>query len=498
MRLLFIDIDTLRPDHLSCYGYPRTTSPCIDEVARDGIRFDQMHVSDSPCLPSRSALVTCRFGFSNGVINHGGERAEPYPGGASRPRRSRLATESWPSVLQATGMWCASISTFGERHSAFHWYSGFNEVHNLGTDGMETADQVARVAIEWLTRNGAGDSWFLHVHFWDPHTPYRTPAEYGNPLAGQPPPGWIDQEIIDHHRRLAGPHSAQEVTGWGLAPRVEKFPRQPHEIVTTEDARRMFDGYDVGVHYVDRHVGRLLETIETLGIRDETAILVSSDHGENLGELGIYCDHQTADQLTHRVPLILCWPGIRGGRVDRELRYQFDAAATVAELVGAHLPADWDGHSFAGELTRGLSSPGRDHLVLSAAAWATQRSVRFDRWLCIRTYHDAFHDFPGTMLFDIEADPTESRDVAEEHPQIVAQANQLLADWETSRLAKSTDAVDPISTVLAEGGGYYTRGRLVGYLERLRQTGREDKARLIEAKHADRLDRVSRLSRSSR
>ena len=80
MRVLYLDIDTLRPDHLGCYGYHRNTSPNIDRLASEGVRFDNCYVSDSPCLPSRAALYTGQCGIRNGAINHGGaERMIVYP-----------------------------------------------------------------------------------------------------------------------------------------------------------------------------------------------------------------------------------------------------------------------------------------------------------------------------------------------------------------------------------------------------------------------------------
>lgn len=79
MRLLHIDIDTLRPDHLGCYGYHRNTSPNIDAVAARGVRFEQVYASDTPCLPSRSALTTGQFGIRNGIVGHGGSAAELIP-----------------------------------------------------------------------------------------------------------------------------------------------------------------------------------------------------------------------------------------------------------------------------------------------------------------------------------------------------------------------------------------------------------------------------------
>ena len=84
MRLLYLDIDTLRADHLSCYGYHRTTTPNIDALATDGTRFTNVYASDVPCLPSRAALMSGTFGIRNGVVNHGGSGAELRIEGARR------------------------------------------------------------------------------------------------------------------------------------------------------------------------------------------------------------------------------------------------------------------------------------------------------------------------------------------------------------------------------------------------------------------------------
>ena len=145
--------------------------------------------------------------------------------------------------------------------------------------------------------------------------------------------------------------------------------------------------------------------------------------------------------------------------------------ATVLELFGAEVPERWDGRSFAAALSSG-SPAGRDHLVLSHAAWTAQRSVRFDRWLCIRSYFDAFHGYPGVMLFDLEADPHEEHDLAEDHPELVTHALGVMAEWGADALGRSPTGVDPLWTVLHEGGPWHARIDTTWYLERLRTTGR--------------------------
>src|SRR5690349_10077467 len=108
MRILYIDIDSLRPDHLGCYGYHRPTSPNIDRVAAEGVRFTNCHVSDAPCLPSRTSLFSGRFGVRTGVINHGGVAAEPFNSGIHRGFNSELGGTSWMKCLRKLDMHTAT------------------------------------------------------------------------------------------------------------------------------------------------------------------------------------------------------------------------------------------------------------------------------------------------------------------------------------------------------------------------------------------------------
>ena len=295
---------------------------------------------------------------------------------------------------------------------------GFNEVLNLGADGRETADQVAPLAIDWLRRQGRRDHWFLHVHLWDPHTPYRTPLEYGNPFEDQPIPSWITPEVARRHWGLAGPHSAQEVLGFGP---VERFrPLSPPAAAGGIGSRTSGVSSTATTSASATRTttsGAFWRSWPNWGSMDDTAVMVSSDHGENLGELGIYCDHQTADLITHRVPLVLRWPGLASagggpGPALPDRRGRHGGRAARGDSPGQH------GTGRASRPACGADpTAGRDHLVLSCAAWATQRSVRFDQWLCIRTYHDAFHGFPDVMLFDVDADPHEQCDLSRPAPR---------------------------------------------------------------------------------
>lgn len=486
MRIIYFDIDSLRPDHLGCYGYHREPSPNVDRIAAQGVRFANVQAPDAPCLPSRTALWSGRHGIHTGVINHGGVAAEPFIEGPGRGFRSRLGTTSWMHCLRQAGLKTVTVSPFGERHSAWHWYANFNEIYNTGKGGMESADEVSPVAIDWIARNGKAEDWFLHVNLWDPHTPYRAPESFGEPFAGEPLPAWLTDEVRQAHWDGCGPHSAREIPGYtDESPWAGRFPRQPVRADSMEAVRRMFDGYDTGVRYADEHVGRVLNALADQGILDETAIMISADHGENLGELNIYGDHQTADQITTRVPLIVRWPGItdsQAGRVDQGLYYSFDFAATMVDLVDGKVPLVWDGESFARAFREGKPG-GRENLVVSQGAWSCQRSVRWGDYLYIRSYHDGYHAFPDTMLFNVREDPHEQRDLAPSRPELVQEAMRRLDDWYGRMMRTATHAQDPMWTVLQEGGPLHTRGQLPRYLERLRATGREAWAERLAAQH---------------
>lgn len=489
MRLLYIDIDSLRLDHLGCYGYHRRTSPNIDRLAAEGVRFTNVYVSDAPCLPSRTALWSGRTGFHNGVVNHGGVAAQPFMQGPDVGDRANVfTTTGWMGALEKLDMKTATVSPFGQRHAAWHWYAGFNEIYNTGQYGDERADEIVPVALDWLERNGRDEKWFLHVNLWDPHTPFRTPASFGEPFAGERLADWFTEAMWQRAWNGFGPHSPQEPNWlWGKV--NDRFPRQPDLIDSMAAVRQWVDGYDTGIRYVDEWLGKIIARLKRMGIYDETIIVVSADHGENIGELNVWGDHQTADHITCNIPLIIRYPGLdNGGRVDTALHYHFDWAATMIELLGGTVPGNWDGVSFA-EAFREGEEDGRDYIVTSQGAWACQRGVRFaydgDDYLCLRTYHDGFKELEPMMLFNLNDDYHLQHDLAPQKPKVVDRAMSLLESWYTQQMTTSEYNVDPLMTVLREGGPFYTRGQLPRYMERLKATGRTHHAERLASIHPD-------------
>ncbi len=491
MRILYFDCDSLRPDHLGCYGYHRNTSPTIDALAEDGRRFTNYYVSDAPCLPSRTAFLRSRLGIHSGLINHGGLNAEIRQ--RDHRRGTNTATDGYrslPTALRDAGHYTTFISPFPQRHGAWHTVDGFDQWIDTGERGFECADVVYPHARDWLHEHAQEEDWYLHVNFWDPHAPYDTPEEYGYPFEDEPAPDWPDQETLDAQFESYGLHSAREPPVWR-----PDYPRQPDDIGNREKFTRWINGYDTGIRYMDDHIERLLAQLDDAGVREETLVIVSADHGENQGELNVYGNHVTADQYTNRVPLIISGPGIEPG-IDDDFYYHVDLAPTLIDLVDGDIPERWDGRSFLNSITEGNAS-GRDYLVVGQGALSMMRAVRWDDWILIRTYHDGIRELDPVELYDLAADPHETTNLARDKPDIAREGLALLDQWVTERLMEvafdenganpehERAPADPLWEVLHEGGPFQGRtGETwfdkAEYVEELRETGREA--------HADRVD----------
>lgn len=480
MRVLFLDLDTLRPDHLGCYGYKRNTSPNIDSVAKEGVMFENYFCSDAPCLPSRSAMVSGLFGIHNGAIGHGGTAADQKLMGKERNFRSEYDIHSLWSLFRQAGMHTASISPFAERHSAFWFYSGFNEMHNTGRGGMESAERITPVVLDWIETNGKSDNWLLHVNYWDAHTPYRAPAEFGNPFENEPLDTWMTDETIEKHRNDAGPHGAREIAMFDNST-DPKYPRHPGEVENMKDYKGFIDGYDCGVSYMDSHIGKIFDSLKQIGVWDDLAIVITSDHGENLGELNSYGEHATADYPTCKIPMIIKWDGCKKGHIDDCLHYNVDLAPTIAEIFNTKKLNKWDGTSLVPTIFQG-ERQDREYIVLSQCAHVCQRSVIFDDYLYMRTYHDGMHTYEKEMLFNIKNDPYEQHDLSGTNKELCHKGAYYLLEWHDEMMKTVENGIDPMRTVLLEGGPFHARNSVDRYCKYLRKTGREAHAERLEAR----------------
>ena len=163
-----------------------------------------------------------------------------------------------------------------------------------------------------------------------------------------------------------------------------------------------------------------------------------------------------------------------------------DIFATVLELLERKVPDTWDGESFAKALQE-RSDLGRDFLVVSQAAWACQRGVRFGDYLYLNTRHDAFHLWDDELLFDVKSDPHQQHNLSRQKALELSQGRDLLDQWLGDMIVDAARGRDPHDNVMQEGGPYHVRGKLESYLQRLHKTERSHLADRLAEKYASEL-----------
>ena len=475
MRILYIDIDSQRPDHMGCYGYHRDTTPYMDCIAHEGVRFTHAYCSSSPCVPARASFVSGRFGVNHGALTHWG------PGSGFRSPSDGL--HYWQDMplltryLREHNYKTVSFSSFADRHQAFWFYGGWSEVHTPTLKmGNEKADEINALLLPWLQKHGAEDNYFLHVQYWDPHRNYTVGQEWADLFADEPPPNWPDEEAIAAHQTSYGPFTASEL--FPMSPRGKSpVPTMPDQIADLEDFKQLVDGYDGAIRFMDDQIGRVFQTLADLGVLDETAIIISADHGEAMGEQGVYGDHVCAGEVVHNVPMIVRWPGVTPADASYNgLLYNVDLHPTLCELLRLPIPAHWDGDSFTAAV-RGEEWEGRPCLIWDHALYSCQRAVRTPEWLFMRTYHPGLFPFEDEMLYEMKRDPHQTENLVLERGDVTANLDHLMQEWLHENLGYHGSKPDPMQEVIRTGPFKYVG--LEEWVEWLRSEGRNVDAEAI-------------------
>ncbi|MBT5829746.1 MAG: sulfatase [Candidatus Latescibacteria bacterium] len=447
MRIIYFDIDSLRPDHLGCYGYDRPTSPTIDRLAKEGTRFTHYYCSDSPCMPSRHALISGRFGINNGVVTHGGAASKPVVDerlyGGPKPHNQLLQR-----VMRENGYDTVCFSNFAYRHCATWFGMGWSEFHSpsLGA-GNESAEEVNETVLRWVNNYGDRDDYFLYINYWDPHRIYTVDESWAERFDDYPvTQNWPDEAAIEQHGAMDGPFTA-----FGQFPdNKSRTPLMPGAVTNRKDFEQMVTGYDASIAYTDSQIQRVLDALEAQGVLDDTAIIISADHGDNFGEHGIYSDHVCADEAIHNVPLIVRWPGVsEPGHVCDSLLYNVDLSAGLCELTGGQAPEWYDGQSLAG-FVRAEQPFDRDYLVWGHGLYTLQRAVRTKEHLMVRTYDNYGYEFDPVELYNMKTDRFQTHNLRDEDPACLAKMDHLLNEWLYAQSQKPYAIPDPMQVVLQE------------------------------------------------
>ena len=447
MRIIFFDIDCVRPDHLGCYGYARPTSPAIDAIAAEGVRFDHYYCANSPCLPSRAGLASGRFGIRNGIVSNVGAGAN-FRLPCSNYGGPKAENEMLMRQLRRHGYDTVSFSNFADRHSAFWFMSGWSEYHTPNLKGGgETADEVNEPLLRWLEHNATREDYLLHINYWDVHRCYKMDASWADRFADHPvPQAWPDEETIAAHQNMTGSFTAQGQFRDGKSPHA----LMPGGVGSRADFEHMVTGYDAAIAYADSHVQTVLDELGRQGVLDDAVVIVSADHGDAFGEHGIYSDHVCADECIHRIPLIIRWPGrTPPGQLNDALLYNVDLSATLCDLLDIPAPADRDGESFKPQV-EGQPGGGHEFLVWDHGLYALQRAIRTRTHLFTRTYDNNGYEIDPVQLNDMTSDPYQCRNLADDEPALAAELDHLMTDWVDEQLAKTDWQPDPLRELLRE------------------------------------------------
>ncbi|HEX5012498.1 MAG TPA: sulfatase [Planctomycetota bacterium] len=376
--LLLVSIDTLRADHLGFMGYPRPTSPYLDELARSGIVFTDVSAVSSYTLPTHASLFTGVF----------------PPRHLALDTSDRLNTARMPTLamrLASAGYATAGFTGGGFLSMDYGFADGFDSYSMV--DPVSVSREGLGAVADWIAQQGRRP-WFAFVHTYATHE-YDPPAEDLALFERAPPdPGFVLRDLLNEHRDL------------------HALPPTPAEL------DRLTDLYDACIHHVDRSLRALIEPLRERGLLDDACIVVTSDHGEEFFEHGHLRHRGSLYEELLRVPLLIVPPRLAQGRRVAAAVSQVDILPTLAELLHLPAPAELDGHSLAaaagGEAPSGAPTALYSQLDRSYQARA---ALRCGPWKLVRTdRHDA-GDPPsadGWELFDLEHDPHELHDLAVE------------------------------------------------------------------------------------
>jgi arylsulfatase A-like enzyme len=409
-----IVLDTLRADGLSAYGNPRPTSPRIDALAERSVLFERVVSAASWTLPGFAGLLSGR-----------------YP--TARILDGRLQI-SLVEPLRDAGFHTAAFTEGGYVSTFFGMDRGFDDFSeqegavelvvgalrlNQQGGGIEA---TFRSAEAWLAEQ-RGSRFFLLVHTYEVHTPYRR-LEYAAGLARGSLPETFETDDADRYATGAAPVGEAELAY----------------------LRALYDG---GVAAADREVGRFLDALAAMGLEEQTLVVLTSDHGEELGERtparpGNH-GHSLYDELM-LVPLIVHdpRPGAPVGRVPYQVR-SVDVMPTVLDLLEVPAPEGLDGRSLAG-LMRGEETGNRAAFARLQNA-GVREMVRDGSYKLIR---NVFPIVPPIELYDLAEDPAESISLGKERAETLAELGATLRDLRSPIAEEGPPSYDPHQKVPAE------------------------------------------------
>lgn len=407
-NVILISIDTLRADHVGCYGYPKDTTPNLDKFAKEGVRFQKVICPFPSTLPSHMSILTSLYPEVHGVIAKDmlklmiQEKDWKYsPFGISLTD----TVESAPSLDLAYPTLAELLGESGFRTAGFVrscvWMDakyGFDRGFHLYSVTDENAEQLNKKVFSWLAGQGS-EPFFLFVHYYDVHSdwdklPYDSPAPYN---------------------QMFLPAGRSKFNGCGEGKCASQYLLELNNkgvLLPPEDRAYIKGMYAGGVRYTDHHVGELLQELDRRGLKEDTIVAITSDHGEEFQEHGKLLHCQIYDEVI-AVPLLIRYPGtIRPhSRVSRTVE-SIDILPTILDLAGIERvkPGLFQGSSLVPLLNGDESSANQQAYCTGPLRNALVQGT----WKLIYNPHNELAE-----LYDLADDPGEQRNLVNTQPERV-------------------------------------------------------------------------------
>lgn len=419
-NILLVTIDTLRADHLSMYGYQRPTSPMLDALAAEGVRFDNATVQWPKTGPSFASIFTATYPKNNGIVRKIG---------IPLPQKFLMLAET----LRGQGYQTHAVVANGAVASDFNFDQGFDTYIESWQqpprdDGADPngAGVVNELVRSILDRFEPERPFFLWVHYLDPHFPYTPPGDWSDKFQ--------DDEFFDPSERIPIDRTRDKFD-------MVKLGKK--EVLDGRDELAFYVArYDAEIAYNDAMVGELLEDLRAQGLMDDTLTVFSSDHGESLGEHYYYFDHgRFGFQTCANVPLVFHFPGVLEPRVVTDPVMLIDLTPTLLEFAGVELDNGefMQGRSLKPRLLGADSHDDRDGYVFGEAGYGRrdfwQRIIRYGDYKFVYAREGGAQRWvTGEVgkpfaLFDLGKDPGETENLIDAEPELSERLFRALNDW---------------------------------------------------------------------
>jgi arylsulfatase A-like enzyme len=419
-NLILFGIDSLRPDHMSLYGYHRLTTPHLDRLAAGGCVFENAFSPSIPTTPGYASMFTGMDTFGTGVV---GLR---HPG----PLGDHLVTLA--EVLGGEGYATTCVGFSGNPAArGFQKYLDFSGWGSWEEGRSHKAENLNEVAIPELKRLAAGKQpFFLFLRHMDPHSPYLPPRPFERIFYGG--------DEFDPANHSLDPVMAFKpfrdyFASW--------FPPG------VRDAEYIIAQYDGALAYMDACIANILACVASLGIEEDTLIVVDSDHGETLYDHDCYFDHHGLYDVTLRIPLFFVWPGrVPAGVRCTDFVQMKDIMPTILDLLRIRTRLKFDGRSLR-PLMQGRPRPQEPEMYITEATWMRKHGWRTPEWKLIHALEPDFHFKPEVELYNLITDPGENHNLAKQEPEVVEMLERRM-QAHIARREKQTGRRNPIFTHL--------------------------------------------------